>query len=124
MAALLIVFIFNGKNGHKKIGFGFVLNDSLILNTHFQIIKTDSLSVDETWKPAWGEVSVICNHYKQFTVHLQQKSMPNILLNIVFRVFEDGVGFRYEFPLQANLKYFIVSDELTQFAMAGDHKTF
>ena len=103
---------------------GFLLNKTDALDSNFQIIKTDSMSFEEIWQPVWGELSNIRNHYHQVTVHLQQKSSPNILLNIVFRVFEDGVAFRYEFPLQPNLKYFIISDERTQFNLTGDHKTF
>ena len=103
---------------------GFKLDNSIILDSNFQLIKTDSLTVDETWKPVWGEVSHIRNHYKQLTFQLQQKNTLNLLLNIVFKVFEDGVAFRYEFPKQLSLKYFIVSNELTEFNLAGDHKVF
>jgi len=103
---------------------GFALKDKDSLDSNFKIIKTDTLSFDETWQPVWGEVKNIRNHYKQLTVHLQQQSSASILLNIIFRVFEDGVGFRYEFPLQHNLKYFVIADELTQFNLTGDHKTF
>ena len=66
---------------------------------------------------------MIRNHYEQIIFHLKQKS-SNRLLDIDFKVFDDGVGFRYEFPDQPNLKYFIVADELTHFNLAGDHKTF
>src|SRR6476646_4325464 len=81
---------------------GFALKNMAALDAGFEIIKTDTSSFDETWQPVWGEVKNIRNHYKQLTVHLQQKS-SSILLNIVFRVFEDGVGFRYEFPVQPHL---------------------
>jgi glucan 1,4-alpha-glucosidase len=100
-----------------------LLNDSSFAD-HFELTGTDRKTVDDTWEPLWGEVSKIRNHYEQVTVHLKQKDAPKRLLNIVFRVFENGVGFRYEFPLQPNLKYFIVSDELTEFSLTGDHKTF
>lgn len=115
---------FGGKEVIRSSRLGFRLKDNVALDSNFQIIKTDSLTVDETWKPVWGEVSEVRNHYKQLTFQLQQKNTPKLLLNIVFRLFEDGVGFRYQFPLQPNLKYFIVSDELTQFNLTGDHKTF
>ena len=114
---------FSGKPVIKPSRLGFVINDSVHIDSNFQIIKTDSLAVDETWKPVWGEVAQIRNHYKQITFHLQQKS-SNLLMNIVFRVFEDGVGFRYEFPVQPALKYITVNNELTQFNVTGDHKTF
>jgi hypothetical protein len=102
---------------------GFILTDGKQLHTGFEVGKTETGSVDETWQPVLGEVKNIRNHYQQLTVHLKQKT-TNLLLDIVFKVFEDGVGFRYEFPNQPGLKYFIVADELTQFNLTGDHKTF
>ena len=106
----------------SKLGFKLV-NDTA-LDVGFELLKTDSSVVDETWKPVWGEVSQIRNHYKQVTAHLQQK-ITGRLLDISFRIFEDGVAFRYEFPKQYNtFKYFIVSDELTQFSLAGDYNSF
>ncbi|MDB5209912.1 MAG: glycoside hydrolase family 97 protein, partial [Sediminibacterium sp.] len=102
---------------------GFVLTDDKDLHTGFEVTKTETKSVDETWQPVWGEVKNIRNHYQQLAVHLKQKT-SNLLLDIVFKVFEDGVGFRYEFPNQPGLKYFIVANELTQFNLTGDHKTF
>ncbi len=82
----------------------------------------DRKSVDETWKPVWGEYSTIRNNYEQLTVHLKHRSGK--LLNIVFRVFADGVGFRYEFPRQNGLTYFVIKDERTQFHLSGNHKVF
>ena len=114
---------FNDKPVIKPSQMGFVLSNNNNFSNNFELTGSDTTSKDTTWKPVWGEVKEIRDHYKQLTVHLKQKS-SNRLLDIVFRVFADGVGFRYEFPLQTNLKYFIVSDELTQFTMAGDHKTF
>ena len=108
----------------KPSAMGFTLTDDTPFDKSFELIGSEQASVDETWKPVWGEVSSIRNRYQQVIVHLKQKNSPNRLLNIVFRVFEDGVGFRYEFPKQPNLKYFIVSNELTGFNLAGDHKTF
>ncbi|MDB5090841.1 MAG: hypothetical protein JWR09_4835, partial [Mucilaginibacter sp.] len=100
-----------------------LLNDSNF-DDHFELNGTERKRVDETWSPVWGEVSKIRNHYEQVTVHLKQQGGQKRLLDIIFRVFEDGVGFRYDFPQQPNLKYFIVSDELTEFSLTGDHKTF
>src|ERR1700744_4037520 len=100
-----------------------LLNDSNF-DDHFELTGIEKKNVDETWEPVWGDVSHIRNHYEQLTVHLKQQTGQKRLLDIVFRVFEDGVGFRYEFPQQPNLKYFIVSDELTEFSLTGDHKTF
>jgi hypothetical protein len=100
-----------------------LLNDSSF-DAHFIITGTERKTVDETWEPVWGEVSHIRNYYEQVTIHLKQQNPPKRLMDIVFKVYADGVGFRYEFPLQPNLKYFIVSDELTEFALTGDNKTF
>ncbi|MDQ6763292.1 MAG: glycoside hydrolase family 97 N-terminal domain-containing protein, partial [Bacteroidota bacterium] len=115
---------FEGRPVILASNLGFKLSNNITLDSNFQLIKTDSTAVDEAWKPVWGEVKQIRNHYKQLTFHLQQNDSLHLLLNIIFRVFEDGVGFRYEFPLQPNLKYFVVADELTQFNLTGDHKTF
>ena len=102
---------------------GFSLSNSDSFNRNFEIISSEKKDVDETWKPVWGEVKQIRDHYQQVTVHLKQK-ISNRLLNIVFKVFADGVGFRYEFPQQPDLNYFIISNELTQFNLSGNHKTF
>jgi len=88
------------------------------------VLSSEVKNVDETWQPVWGEVKNIRNHYQQLTVHLRQPAAPGRRLDVVFRVFADGVGFRYEFPTQPNLKYFVVADEVTEFALTGDHKAF
>ncbi len=106
----------------SRLGFR-LMNDSLFF-TSFQLTGTDKKSFDQSWQPVWGETKTIRNHYEELTVHLRSSHAPGYLLNIVFRVFEDGVGFRYEFPLQRDLKYFIVTDEVTEFNQTGDHKTF
>jgi hypothetical protein len=108
----------------KPSRLGIKLLNDIGFDEHLQIINTETTNVDELWKPVWGEVSVIRNHYQQLTVHLKQQKAPGRLMDIIFRVFEDGVGFRYEFPQQPDLRYFVVSDELTQFSLTGDHKTF
>lgn len=108
----------------KKSALGIALANDNAFDKNFELTGTEKKSVDETWKPVWGEVSQIRNHYQQLTVHLKQMNMPRRLLDIVFRIFEDGVGFRYEFPKQPDLKYFIVSGELTEFNLTGDHKAF
>jgi hypothetical protein len=90
----------------------------------FDVLKNSSRSFDETWKPVWGETSSIRNSYNEMTLELKDKSGSNILLNIVFRVFDDGLGFRYEFPPQTSLNHFIVAEEKTQFRVGADHNTF
>ncbi len=103
---------------------GFILEGKKSFNSNFVLLGSDKKNVDETWTPVWGEVNNIRNHYNQLTVELQEKDAPKRLLNIVFKVYEDGIGFRYEFPGQPDLKYFIVTDETTSFNLTGDHKTF
>jgi len=102
---------------------GLVIKDHPHLDADFKIMSVDSSSVNETWTPVWGEVNKIINRYKQLTIKLQQQS-TGVLMNICFRLFDDGLGFRYEFPRQPQLGYFILSDEKTEFSLAGNHKTF
>lgn len=114
---------FNGKAVVKPSAMGFTLNDGTNLNSNFTITGIEKTDHDDTWKPVWGEVGQIRDHYQQLVVHLKQGGSSR-LMDIVFRVFADGVGFRYVFPKQPNLKYFIISDEQTEFTMTGDHKAF
>lgn len=89
----------------------------------FKIEKTEITSFDETWKPVWGEEKEIRNHYNQLAVTLAQPKNNRYII-IEFRLFNDGLGFRYDFPQQPNLNYFIIKEERSQFAMTGDHKAF
>ncbi|GGB15498.1 alpha-glucosidase [Puia dinghuensis] len=100
---------------------GFVLSADSSFFTGFVLRGQERRVVDTVWRPVWGEVAAIRDHYEELTVHLERMGR---WLDIVFRVFADGVGFRYVFPKQAGLRYFVVGDELTEFRMAGDHKTF
>ncbi len=115
---------FNGRPVILPSRLGFKLNVDSGFDRSFRLIGTERKSFDQTWQTVWGETKDIRNHYEELTVRLQSGHAPGLLLNIIFRVFEDGVGFRYEFPLQPHLKYFIVTDELTQFNQTGNHKTF
>jgi hypothetical protein len=92
--------------------------------TGFTVAKTEQSSADESWNPVWGEQKTIRNHYNELLVTLTQKAEKDRLIRIRFRLFDDGLGFRYEFPEQDNLNYFIIKEERTEFAMAGDHKAF
>jgi hypothetical protein len=103
---------------------GFVLKDDSNFDRSFTLVSFDKKQVDESWKPVWGEVATIRNRYEQLTVHLKHQGLKTRWLDIVFRVFDDGVGFRYEFPKQPEMQYFVVSDEHTQFNLTGDHKAF
>jgi hypothetical protein len=101
---------------------GFTFADSNPMVGNFELLGTDKKSVDQSWEPVLGEVNRIRDHHEQLTVHLREKSESKRLLDIVFKVFEEGVGFRYEFPKQPRLHYFIVSNEMTEFNLTGDHK--
>ena len=93
------------------------------LREGFQLQKAETATFDETWKPVWGEVSSIRNHYNELAVTLHQ-AKDDRTIRIRFRLYDDGLGFRYEFPEQKNLVYFVIKDEYSEFAMAGDHKAF
>jgi hypothetical protein len=100
-----------------------LVNDKKSLLNDFVIAGTNTSSFDETWTPVWGEVKNIRNHYNELAVTLDQKDTQRQLI-IRFRLFDDGLGFRYEFPSQKNLVYFTLKEERTQFAMTGDHTAF
>jgi len=116
--------MYGTKPAIKKSYLGFALADDSTFYKGFKLLSADRKQADESWKPVWGEVSSIRNHYQQVTVHLQQLAGQQRLLDIVFKVFEDGIGFRYEFPKQPDLNYFIVTKENTEFALATDAKAF
>ena len=86
----------------------------------FQVKNVETGTFDETWEPVWGEEAQIRNHYNELLVNLVQTSTEREM-SVRFRLYNDGLGFRYEFPYQKNLSYFVINDELTQFALAGDH---
>lgn len=90
----------------------------------FQIDKSEKSSFDETWSPVLGEQKNIRNHYNELLVTLSQKAVNGRYIRIRFRLFNDGLGFRYEFPEQKHLNHFVIKEEKTQFALAGDHKAF
>jgi hypothetical protein len=98
-------------------------NDKKSLLNDFTVVDTKTSTFDETWKPVWGEVDNIRNHYNELAVTLNQKGTERQII-IRFRLFEDGLGFRYEFPTQKNLTYFVIKEERSQFAMTGDHTAF
>ena len=86
----------------------------------FKVESVQTASFDETWEPVWGEEAQIRNNYNELLVNLVQTS-SNRKMSIRFRLYDDGLGFRYEFPYQKNLSYFVIKEEMTQFALAGDH---
>ncbi|MCF0182187.1 MAG: glycoside hydrolase family 97 protein [Muribaculaceae bacterium] len=110
---------YKGEQVVKPSTLGLELTDAEDLMTGFELVKVEDSTFDETWQPVWGENRDIRNHYNQMRAYLKQTN-TNRLVNICFRVYDDGVGFRYEFPQQNDLVYFVVKQERTQFAMPGD----
>ncbi len=94
------------------------------LRNGLRIVSKEQSSSNTTWKPVWGDVKEIKDNYTKLIVKLEKLSFKNIEFSIVFKAFDDGVGFRYEFPVQKNMQHFIVSDESTEFHLTGNHKAF
>ena len=103
---------------------GIALNNQPSFLKGFSVASVETSTVNTSWTPVWGEVKTIKDNYRELKVTLRQPAINNRTLVVTFRLFDEGLGFRYEFPKQNNLSYFIVSDELTQFALTGDHMAF
>jgi len=116
------LFSETGRNSFERQGKK-ASQDALSLKDGFRLVDTIRDSVDETWKPVWGEESEIRNHYNEMIVQLTQPAFDRSM-NIQFRAYDDGVGFRYVFPEQPNLNYFVIAEEDTEFAMNGDHTAY
>ncbi|MGB5007556.1 MAG: glycoside hydrolase family 97 protein, partial [Ferruginibacter sp.] len=106
----------------KRSVLGIILKSPALQLNSFDLVEKNSTTTDDNWTPVWGEVKQIRNNYRQLLLKLKTKD--EILVNMVFKLFNDGLGFRYEFPGQQKLNHFIVADEVTQFALTGNHKTF
>lgn len=121
---------FKDKAVIQSSSLGFELKESPSLKEmpamkdNFLISGLDSSLINETWQPVWGEVKSIRNNYRQYVFHLTEKDDLQRKLDITFRVFDDGVGFRYSFPVQKNLNVFVIADEKTEFHLTGNHKAF
>ena len=111
---------YKGTEVIKPSTLGLELNGKPNLMDGFEVVKTSTSTFDETWQPVWGEVKDIRNHYNELLVELRQPETDRYM-NIRFRVYDEGMGLRYEFPRQKNLVYFVIKEEHTQFAMTGDH---
>lgn len=107
----------------KTSKLGLELKGTTSLQSGFAVTDSKQRSFDETWTPVWGESKTIRNHYNELAVTLTQAETQRSI-RVRFRVFDDGLGFRYEFPRQPKLDYFTIKEERTQFALAGDHKAF
>lgn len=114
---------YKGKAVIQPSALGLKLHKTANLSEGFSIAESSRTTVDQTWKPVWGEVKEIRDQHNELLVVLHQTKEKRSI-KIRFRMFDDGLGFRYEFDKQENLNYFQVADELTEFALAGDHKAF
>jgi hypothetical protein len=108
----------------KSSRLGLETNDVPSFMEGFTVTKTEQASVDDSWNPIMGEQKTIRNNYNELLVTLAQKEQKGRFIRVRFRLFNDGLGFRYEFPKQDELQYFIIKDEHTEFNLAGDHKIF
>jgi hypothetical protein len=114
----------NNKEIIKKSKLGLELQkDKKSLLNDFKLVNEVRNTFDETWKPVWGEETAIRNHYNELALTLKQNETDRNII-IRFRLFNDGLGFRYEFPEQKNLTYFVLKEERTEFAMTGNHTAF
>ena len=114
---------YKGKAVVRPSKLGLELVNAPNMMDGFSLAEAQKSTFDETWKPVWGEVAQIRNHYNELAATLEQKE-HNRRIVIRFRLYDDGLGFRYEFPLQRELHYFTVKEEHSQFAMTGDHTAF
>ena len=106
----------------SKLGLELV-NEEMSLRNGFKVSKVETNSFDETWTPVWGEQAKIRTHYNELAITLEQAEKDRHII-IRFRLFDEGLGLRYEFPQQDNLVYFVIKEEHTEFAMTGDHTAF
>lgn len=102
----------------------FDIKDSAPLKNNFKMLSSIAATADETWQMPWGEQLDVRNHYNELIVNLEEKSELKRKVNIHFKIYDDGLGFRYEFPEQDNLKEVLITDENTEFNLTGDHKVW
>ena len=114
---------FKGKTVISESVLGFVINQKEDFNSNFEITDVQFAGANSVWQPVLGENKEIRDHHKEMLVHLSQKNNGRQLL-LRFRLFNDGLGFRYEFPLQDNFRHFRIQEELTVFQLSGNHKAF
>jgi glucan 1,4-alpha-glucosidase len=115
---------YKGKPVIKPSSLGLEIKDAPSFMDGFSITNTAQTSVDDSWNPVMGEEKTIRNNYNEMVITLAQAKNNNRYIRIRFRLFNDGLGFRYEFPKQVGLNYFIIKEEHTEFQLAGDHKIF
>ncbi len=114
--------IFKNKPVVMPSALGMVLTDNDTLSKNLQVLAEDTVSFDQTWDQPWGAQKTIRNNYHEYAVTLAEKDGKKRQFQIVFRVFNDGIGFRYKVPEQPNLGEFTIMDELTEFVMSDNHQ--
>ena len=122
LGAPVYTLSYKGKPVIKRSHLGLEA-EGFSLREGFKLQKEETKTFDETWQPVWGEVKSIRNHYNELSITLHQPESDRTMI-LRFRLYDDGLGFRYEFPSQKQLVYFVIKDEYSEFAMAGDHKAF
>lgn len=122
LGAPVYTLSYKGKPVIKRSHLGLEA-EGFSLREGFKLQKEETKTFDETWQPVWGEVKSIRNHYNELSITLHQPDSDRTMI-LRFRLYDDGLGFRYEFPSQKQLVYFVIKDEYSEFAMAGDHKAF
>jgi glucan 1,4-alpha-glucosidase len=115
---------YKGKTVIKPSKLGMKFKEPSLQFDAFHILSIDSSEYDQVWNTAWGEYSSIRDQHKQVKLSVNDKNGSGIMMNIIFRVFNEGIGFRYEFPKQDQLNHFVVADELSHFVLSGDHTAF
>ncbi len=105
-------------------GLGFEFKELPAMKGGFEILGTEEKAINETWEMPWGEHSEVANNYRELKIELQETETPNRLLNLYFRVFDDGFGFRYEFPKQEQISELVITDENTTFKLTGNHQVW
>ncbi|WP_420399134.1 glycoside hydrolase family 97 protein [Flagellimonas sp.] len=103
---------------------GFEFKNQPPMLNNFEVVDHNTTSVEETWKMPWGEQREVENKYNELTLSLEEKTSPNRKLTIRFRAYDDGIGYRYEFPPQQNVDSITIMDEHTEFQLTGDHTTW
>ncbi|TCO10532.1 glycoside hydrolase family 97 protein [Natronoflexus pectinivorans] len=115
---------YNGRKAIEPSAMGFILRDQAPLKDNFKIVDTRFSTQDEVWEQVWGEKQFIRDHHNELWIDLQEDGGEERIMSIVFRVFDNGVAFRYIIPEQENIGEFVIMDELTEFAMTGDHRAW
>lgn len=114
----------NGRDVIKKSRMGFEFTDQTPLQQNLKLIGFDEMMMNENWEMPWGEQRMVNNHFNELMVELQEETEPQRKLNIYFRVYDDGIAFRYEFPEQEAMTEALIADERTEFQLTADHKTW